>query len=280
MPSPACRMRAASPASWTFIPNSSRFSSTCTCPCGCRSPPITPNDSDRAAAAEHHRRDQRVQRPLAGRQPVRVRAGRATNRLPRLCSATPGAGRHDAGSERLEQRLDQRDRVALAVDRGQVDRVAGACRDARGSCRAPAFVETARLHVRGRPPRVDLRAPRPRVLLRDERREHVRRRRAPASASRASRSANAIRLASASRWRQAALLWPSARRSSRSRMFSISRTTKPWVFGGSSHDLAAAEAWCGSAPPTRPRTPRSRLRRRARPRPPGTGRSRAPARPR
>ena len=27
------------------MPNSMRFSSTCTCPCGCMSPPITPNDS-------------------------------------------------------------------------------------------------------------------------------------------------------------------------------------------------------------------------------------------
>ena len=37
--------RGASPASWTFMPNSIMFSSTWTWPWGCMSPPITPNES-------------------------------------------------------------------------------------------------------------------------------------------------------------------------------------------------------------------------------------------
>ena len=36
------RLRGASPASCTFMPKSIRLTSTCTCPCGCMSPPMTP----------------------------------------------------------------------------------------------------------------------------------------------------------------------------------------------------------------------------------------------
>ena len=44
------RKRGASPASCTFMPKSIRFRSTCTCPCACMSPPITPNENHGASS--------------------------------------------------------------------------------------------------------------------------------------------------------------------------------------------------------------------------------------
>ena len=41
---PSCRTRAASEAACTFMPWSMMLTSTCAWPCGCMSPPITPND--------------------------------------------------------------------------------------------------------------------------------------------------------------------------------------------------------------------------------------------
>ncbi len=42
---PVWCMRIASPASWRFMPKSTRFTTICAWPCGCMSPPIRPNAS-------------------------------------------------------------------------------------------------------------------------------------------------------------------------------------------------------------------------------------------
>ena len=111
-----CRNRAASPASCTFMPKSIRLSSTCTCPCGCMSPPMTPNDSQGRAVLQHHRRHERVERTLAWRERVRVGRRRA-RRGCRDCAARcrcrrrrcrRRSSRRSTGSARRRCRRDRR----------------------------------------------------------------------------------------------------------------------------------------------------------------------------
>ena len=69
---PSWWKRGASPASCRFMPKSIRLTTICTWPCGCMSPPMTPNASQGLPSLGHERRDDGVERPLARRAAVGV----------------------------------------------------------------------------------------------------------------------------------------------------------------------------------------------------------------
>ena len=75
------------------------------------------------AVLEHHRRNQRVERPLAGLEAVRVawlerEAGAA------IVQHDAGVAGDDAGAERVEDAVDERHGVAVLVDDREIGRVA------------------------------------------------------------------------------------------------------------------------------------------------------------
>ena len=76
----------------------------------------------RVVAAFHEPRDDRVQRPLARSERVRVRLVER-EQCAAVVQREAGAGRDDRGAEPFVDALDQRDDVAVAVDDGEVDRV-------------------------------------------------------------------------------------------------------------------------------------------------------------
>ena len=87
----------------------------------------------------HERRNDRVQRPLARREHVRMRAIEREQRAA-ILQRKSGAFGDDARPEAREVALDERHHVAVAIDDGQIRRVAAAL--ATGSSarrrRAPA----------------------------------------------------------------------------------------------------------------------------------------------
>ena len=97
------------------------------------------HDAERAeqgAALEQHARDDRVERPLRGRERVRVPGVGAEARRPVL-QDDAGARRDDARAEAVVEALDQRHRRAAAVDRAQIRRAAAGQRGARVEWRRP-----------------------------------------------------------------------------------------------------------------------------------------------
>ena len=125
-------------------------------------------------------------------------------------------------------RLDERHDVAVAVGGGEIDGVAGgrAVRSHAGGaareCRRRVFARPRR----DRSPSAARRRTPSKAALERGGRYGVE------SASHAARSANAMRLASTSRWRYAGGVVAERLESKPSRMLSISSATKPWVFGG------------------------------------------------
>ena len=113
--------RGASSAPCGSRPSSTSRRTTCTCACACIGPPITPNGPSSRPSCSSSPRDDRVERPPARREGVRV---------PRLDAEAGGAvlehdaraPGEDAGAEVVERRLDQRHGVAVAVDRAEVGR--------------------------------------------------------------------------------------------------------------------------------------------------------------
>ena len=77
----------------------------------------------RAPVLREHRRHQRVQRPLVRADLVRMTRLQRESRAA-VVQRDAGVAGHEAGAEAAEERLDERDHVAVAVRRRQVDRVA------------------------------------------------------------------------------------------------------------------------------------------------------------
>ena len=119
-----------SSASCGESPRSTTFATKLRWLCGWIGPPIEPNAIHGAPSAEQHAGDDGVERPLAGRQRIPV------SRL----EAETGAAvlEHDAGVAAADARaeagceaLDERDEVAFAVGRAEVDGVARPARRRR-----------------------------------------------------------------------------------------------------------------------------------------------------
>ena len=86
------RQRGSSSAACGSRPRSTRCETNCRCPCGCMCPPITPNGPQQLAVAQQEARDDRVVRPLAGREPVGV-SGLEREAVPAVVERDAGAGR-------------------------------------------------------------------------------------------------------------------------------------------------------------------------------------------
>src|SRR5581483_12459020 len=80
-------------------------------------------DERRLAILERQRRDEGVKRPLAGGKDVRM-LGVEAERGAAVLQHDPGSLRDDPAAKGVEQALDQRDDVALAIRRAEVDGVA------------------------------------------------------------------------------------------------------------------------------------------------------------
>ena len=117
------RMRAASPASCTCMPKSTKLATICACACAWLSPPITPNDTHGLPSLHDHRRHQRVQRTLVRADLIRM-PGRQGEAGAAVVQRDAGLAGDEAGAKARKQRLNERDHVALAVSGSQVDRVA------------------------------------------------------------------------------------------------------------------------------------------------------------
>ena len=110
-------------------------------------PTHDPERHHRPPVLDQHAGDQRVERALARRDRARV-AGNGAEPAAAVVQDDAAFGPHDAGAESREQRVDERARVAVAVDDAHVDRVlmarvrhASRCRATRrqdGFGRAPA----------------------------------------------------------------------------------------------------------------------------------------------
>ena len=105
------------------MPKSTKFATTCACACAWLSPPITPNDTHGLPSfsiiAGTSVCSGRLRGPIwFGWPGVEREAGAA------VVQRDAGLAGDDAGAEAAEQRLDERDDVALAVGGGHVDGVA------------------------------------------------------------------------------------------------------------------------------------------------------------
>ena len=118
----------------------------------------------RASVLHHHRRHQRVERPLARRQLVGM-SGRQRKEAAAILQDDPRVSGDDARAEGFVDRLDERDHVALRVGGGQIDRVPLRLRMV-AAFRGRAAAEAKRGVVLRRVVRVDFVAARRRVLLR------------------------------------------------------------------------------------------------------------------
>jgi hypothetical protein len=81
-----------------------------------------PEGHDHPAVAFQHAGDDRVQRPLAGRDAVGV-PGLDDEALAAVLQNHPAARSDQPAAEGVEQRIDEADRRALAVDDAEIDRV-------------------------------------------------------------------------------------------------------------------------------------------------------------
>ena len=190
---------------------------------GRRRPSSRSRSTARRSPPEQHPGQQRVERPLARREDVRVVRVEAEVRAAVLV-VDPGLGIDDAGPEAHVVRLDEADRVAVAVDRREVDRAAAPRRRRRGRRRRPRADRSAR---RARP-RSPSRCSRSTGMSRNSGRSAA-----------ASRSAIASFDASIPRWIQRAsvdAVRPERRRPAAARTVSrtlrSSRATIPEQFGG------------------------------------------------
>ena len=87
-PSRRARTRGASPASCTFMPKSIRLTSTCTCPCGCMSPPMTPKTNHGLPSFVTSAGMMVWNGRLCGSRRLGCLSSRA-NSVPRFCRAKP-----------------------------------------------------------------------------------------------------------------------------------------------------------------------------------------------
>ena len=98
---------------------------------------------DHLAVPPHHAGDDRVHRPLARPDAVRV-AGLGGEAGAPVVQHDAGFGTGDADAEGIVDRVDERDRRAVLVDHGQIDRVGVTRTDRRRDVRdGPAHVDAA-----------------------------------------------------------------------------------------------------------------------------------------
>ena len=131
----------------------------------------------RLAVLHHHRRHERVKRTLVRRDLIGV-SGPEVEEAAAVLQQDAGVAGHDARAEVVEERLNQRHDVALAVGDGQVDGVAKVAAgqvlvDPRRLRRGAG--EPHRLVIRRRTRGIDLLAPQRGVLFGDERLDDARR---------------------------------------------------------------------------------------------------------
>ena len=127
---------------------------------------------ERLAVLHDERRHERVKRPLAGGEAVRVALSKRETAAA-VVQHDAGAGRDDSGAEIGEQRVDERDGVPLSVGGGQIDCVAVIAAVEERIGRDLSTDHTG-LVLGGRLVRIDLLPARGRVLLGDERLQELR----------------------------------------------------------------------------------------------------------
>src|SRR5947207_1298676 len=102
-------------------PKSTMLTSTCTCPCGCMSPPITPVAHERLAVFHDERRNDGVERALAGG----IGVGMSWIEVEELTSILKHEAepvRHQSRAHAAIVRLDQRNHHTVLVGGGEIGR--------------------------------------------------------------------------------------------------------------------------------------------------------------
>ena len=95
---------------------------TCSCPCGCWNPPITPKESPHLVAAGRHARDYRMVGPLVRGQGIRVLGVQREESAP-IVQRNPRTRHHQPCPEALVKAVDERAGVPVPINHRQVGRI-------------------------------------------------------------------------------------------------------------------------------------------------------------